>query len=119
VTEWEWSAGVGELIDGRSVGWNLVRGVHDAPTASERTIWVDGAPVEAPPATFADDLSVVTFPNGEGLSFKGEATRRRNDDLKLFRSDYVQPFGTFSGTLPGGLQLASGRGVMEHHAALW
>ena len=119
VTEWEWSAGVGELVDGRAVGWNLVRGVHDAVSGSERTIWVDGTPVEAPPATFAADLSLITFPNGEGLSFDAEATRTRNDDLKVFKSDYVQPFGTFSGTLPGGLQLTAGRGVMERHAALW
>src|SRR5688500_7213877 len=119
VTEWEWSAGVGSLVDGRAVGWNLVRGVHDAREASERTLWVAGAPVELPPCRFADDLSSVTFPAGEGLSFRAEAVRERTDDLRVFRSDYRQPFGTFSGTLPGGLELREGRGVMEQHSALW
>ena len=33
--------------------------------------------------------------------------------------DYVQPFGTFSGRLPGGLALAEGYGVMEAHDVLW
>jgi hypothetical protein len=119
LTEWEWSAGVGSLSDGRPVGWNLVAGVHDAETGSERTLWIDGEPVEAPPVRFTPDLSAVTFPAGEGLTFTAEASRERHDDLKLFRSDYVQPFGTFAGTLPGGLELAAGRGVMERHSALW
>ncbi len=119
VTEWQWSAGVGALADGRTVGWNLVHGVHDAPVASERTLWVDGAPVELPPVAFAADLAAVSFASGESLAFAPEAVRARCDDLKLFRSDYRQPFGTFTGTFPGGLRLACGRGVMERHAALW
>jgi hypothetical protein len=118
-THWEWSAGVGATADGRSVGWNLVAGVHDAETASERTIWVDGVPAEAPPVTFASGLAGVVFGSGERLSFAAEATRTRHDDLGLVSSDYVQPFGTFTGALPGGLRLADGRGVMERHRALW
>ena len=35
------------------------------------------------------------------------------------RYSYLQPLGTFSGALPGGLELASGLGVMEHHDAHW
>ena len=115
VTEWEWSAGVGELADGRACGWNLVRGIHDGETGSERAVWVEGeAPVEVPPVVFAADLSGV----GD-LTFASEAVRERRDDLVVLRSDYVQPFGTFTGTLPGGLELREGRGVMERHAALW
>jgi Protein of unknown function (DUF2804) len=118
-THWEWSAGVGATDDGRTVGWNVVAGVHDAETASERTIWVDGVPAEAPPATFASGLAGVVFASGERLAFTAEATRARRDDLGVVRSDYVQPFGTFAGALPGGLRLAEGRGVMERHQALW
>ena len=34
--------------------------------------------------------------------------------------DGDQPFGTFAGTLPGGLELSEGYGVVEdHRAALW
>jgi len=119
LTEWRWSAGAGELSDGRLVGWNLVTGVHDAEVGSERTLWVEGSPVEASPVVFADDLSSVAFVGGESLEFSAEAVRERSDDLGLFRSEYSQPFGTFAGTLPGGLTLASGRGVMERHTALW
>jgi hypothetical protein len=118
-TAWEWSAGVGALTDGRAVGWNLVTGVHDADVGSERSVWVDGAPVEVPPVVFGDDLSSVSWAGGASLAFSGEATRARHDDLRVFRSDYTQPFGTFTGTLPGNLELAEGRGVMERHSALW
>ena len=114
-TRWEWSAGVGTLVDGRAVGWNLVSGIHDGPESSERAVWVEGeAPRPLPPVAFAADLSAVG-----GLRFTAEATRRRRDDLRLVRSDYVQPFGTFTGELAGGIVLAEGRGVMERHSALW
>ena len=118
-TAWEWSAGVGATSDGRTVGWNLVTGLHDAEHASERTLWLDGRPEEAPIVRFSPLLDRVTFASGHELEFAGEAARRRTDDLGLIRSEYVQPFGTFAGTLPGGLQLAEGRGVMERHSARW
>jgi hypothetical protein len=114
-TDWEWSAGVGTLVDGRAVGWNLVRGIHDGAVGSERAVWVEGEPpVEVGPVAFAADLSAVG-----GLRFSAEATRSRRDDFGVLRSDYVQPFGTFTGELPGGLVLREGRGVMERHSALW
>jgi hypothetical protein len=37
----------------------------------------------------------------------------------LVGSEYVQPFGTFSGVLPGGVRLAGGHGVLERHRARW
>jgi hypothetical protein len=119
-TAWRWSAGVGEDAGGRALAWNLVDGVHDAPTGSERTVWVDGTPAEAPPATFAGDLTAVTFAGDDArLRFAEEARRARADDFKLLASDYVQPFGTFSGSLPGGVELARGWGVMERHDVRW
>jgi hypothetical protein len=118
-TTWRWSAGVGTARDGRAVAWNLVDGVHDAAEASERTVWVEGVPAEVAPVRFAESLDAIDFADGARLSFTAEATRARNDDLLVFRSDYVQPFGTFAGTLEGGLELAEGRGVMERHSALW
>jgi hypothetical protein len=117
-TAWEWSAGVGTAGDGRSVGWNLVTGLHDDPDQSERTIWLGGEPQHVPPVTFAPALDGIAFPGGEALAFSAEAARARRDGLGLIRSDYVQPFGTFTGTLPG-VELAEGFGVMERHSARW
>jgi len=51
-TAWDWCAGAGRAADGRAVAWNLVVGVHDAPSGSERRVWIDGAPREVPPVAF-------------------------------------------------------------------
>jgi hypothetical protein len=118
-TDWEWSAGFGEATDGGAVAWNLVTGINDAVHDSERTVWIDGKAAEVGPVTFSADLAAVMSAQGERLEFAGEATRERHDRVGPVRSDYVQPFGTFSGTLPGGVDLIAGYGVMERHAARW
>jgi len=119
VTEWRWSAGVGTAMDGRALGWNLVSGVNDPPHGSERALWIDGVPSEAPPVSFSGDLSRVECEDDSVLRFRAEAERSRRENLLIVRSDYRAPFGTFSGTLPGHVELASGLGVMEHHRARW
>ena len=117
-TAWRWAAGAGALDDGRQVAWNLVAGIHDAPSASERTIWVDGEPHEIGPVTF-DGLEGVRFAEGGALRFTAEAMRERHEDLRVLASAYEQPFGTFAGELPGAGRLARGLGVMERHDATW
>jgi hypothetical protein len=113
-TAWRWSAGVGVTAEGEPVAWNLVDGIHDAPEASERTVWIAGEPREVGPVSFADDLSAV----GD-LRFSAEATRSRRENLLLIRSAYEQPFGTFSGELPGAGPLREAWGVMERHEVRW
>src|SRR4051812_48421088 len=113
-TTWRWSAGIGRLRDGRAVAWNLVDGVHDAPAASERTVWVEGEPHEVGPVEFAEDLSGVG-----GLRFSEWCAREDHTNRLVIRSDYRQPFGSFAGELPGGLELDSGYGVMEWHDVRW
>ena len=112
-TSWLWSAGVGTTVaDGRAVAWNLVTGLHDAPAASERTVWVDGVASEVGPVGF-DGLDGVG-----GLRFRAEATRAHAENALVLASDYEQPFGTFTGTLPGAGGI-TGLGVMERHRAVW
>ncbi len=118
-TEWHWSAGVGEGPDGRALAWNLVSGVNDPRLGSERAIWVESVPTQAPPVGFAADLSSVRCEDGSELRFAAEARRQRHDNLLLISSDYQAPFGSFAGTLPGHVQLEHGLGVMEHHRARW
>lgn len=117
-TVWSWSAGVGTLVDGRDVGWNLVEGVNDPPERSERAIWVDGKPFEPGPSTFGG-LEIVSFEDGSRIRCEPEAERRRTEKRGPISYSYRQPFGTFTGALPGGLELASGMGVMESHDAHW
>ena len=111
-TRWQWCAGVGHAQDGSALAWNLVSGVNDAPENSERTIWVDGMPREVGPCAFAENRI-------DNLHFAPEAVRARKDNLLLLRSRYRQPFGTFSGELPGAIRLADGFGVIEEHDAWW
>ena len=117
-TAWKWSAGVGSLDDGRSVGWNLVAGIHDSEQRSERTVWVDGEAQEAPPVEFVGGLDGIR--SGDALlEFDEWAAREDRTNVLLMRSYYRQPFGTFAGRLPGGLRLARGYGVMEEHEVWW
>jgi hypothetical protein len=121
-TSWLWSAGAGRSRGGQLVGWNLVTGVNDGPTGSERSVWVDGEPVEVGPVSFASDLSRVEFTGGDdALDFDEWPGSARSDDTNavVFASRYRQPFGSFSGTLPGGIELAEGYGVMESHDVKW
>jgi hypothetical protein len=117
-TVWSWSAGVGRTRDGRSVGWNLVSGINDPAQRSERAIWIDGKPFEPGPVSF-EGLEAIAFDDGSRLEFNGECERRKHQNLVVLRYSYRQPFGKFSGTLPGGLVLDDGLGVMEHHDAHW
>jgi hypothetical protein len=113
-TVWRWSAGVGHAEDGRELAWNLVQGVNDPVRDSERTIWIDGVATEPPPVRFDPALTGIG-----ALRFQSEATRQRKENLLLVRSAYRQPFGSFSGDLPGGVSLAAGYGVMEEHDVWW
>ena len=119
ITEWRWSAGVGEAPDGTPLAWNLVTGINDPAHGSERAVWVDGEPHEVAPVEFDPALRRIRGGDGSELRFTAEAERSRRENLLLLSSDYRAPFGTFSGTLPGGVELAPGRGVMEHHRARW
>lgn len=120
-TVWNWSAGAGTTEDGRSVTWNLVTGVHDDPAVSERSVWVDGHPAEVGPVIFDPGLTGIRFTCEEGtrLHFEEWAARESRLNAGLLRNVYRQPFGTFTGSLPGELSLRKGWGVMEEHDARW
>ncbi|HEX5713519.1 MAG TPA: DUF2804 family protein [Solirubrobacterales bacterium] len=116
-TSWHWSAGVGEAADGRPLAWNLVEGINDPPSESERAVWVDGVPHEPAPVRFRG-LDAIEFADGPALEFASESAHARNENFLLVRSRYRHRFGTFGGALDG-IPLAAGYGVMEQHDAVW
>lgn len=132
-TVWNWAAGIGEDVAGRTIAWNLATGIHDDAFASEQTVWIDGVPRHVGPVRFAVDLSAVDDALGQrdgerpvpddergvALRFTREAVREHHENLLLMRQSYEQPFGTVSGRLPGGVELRTGFGVMEHHDVVW
>ena len=118
-THWWWSAGAGTLTDGRSAMWNAVVGLNDRGPHHENTVWIDGVPRQTGLVTISPDFSSTQFDSGEALQFTSEAERSTTTNLIVLRSEYRAPFGTFIGSLPGGLELTEGHGVMEDHRALW
>lgn len=117
-TVWKWSAGVGVTPDGRPVGWNLVEGINDPATSSERSIWVGGAQREPAPVRF-DGLDSIAFADSSRLRFSAETQRDHREHIPLVaRSEYHAPFGRFEGELAG-VEIESGLGVMESHDVLW
>ncbi len=92
--------------------------MNDPPRDSERAIWVDGEPFEPGPSAFRG-LEAVSFEDGSGIECTAEAERSRTEKRGPISYSYRQPFGTFTGTLPGGLRLESAMGVMESHDARW
>jgi Protein of unknown function (DUF2804) len=117
-TSWKWSAGVGAARDGRKIAWNLVTGINDPPSSSERTIWVAGEPMEPGPVHF-QGLESIHFEDESRLHFTAETQRTHHEGIPLLaRSDYEAPFGRFGGSL-NGLPVESGLGVMEAHDAIW
>ncbi len=118
-TQWRWAAGAGLDQHGRIVAFNAITGLFDTPLESERTMWIDGDAQEVGPNSFAEDLSTVSFAEGGTLSFQPEALIETHDNLLVVRSDYLHWFGTYTGTLPGGIELREAYGVRERHEALW
>jgi hypothetical protein len=116
-TSWRWSAGIGVATDGRPLAWNLVEGINDPVAGSERAIWVDGEPTEPPPVRFRE-MEGIDLAEGEALEFASEAAHANDENYLLIRSRYRHRFGSFSGSL-GGIEVASGLGVMEEHNAHW
>ena len=102
---------------GNGVAWNLVSGLNDPPRNSERVVWVDGRPTEPGPVSFRG-LEAVDSEDGR-LSFEPEGRRSHRENRLLIRSSYEAPFGSFHGTLPGGIDVGEGLGVMECHEATW
>lgn len=128
-TAWRWALGVGRLTDGTPVGLNLVEGFNETSTdANENALWIGRRLIPLDRARFdfnrADPLdgwSVKTVDGALDLRFKPLHAHREDRDYKLIRSHFVQPVGTFEGTvqidgetLP--LQLA---GVTEDQDVLW
>ena len=77
------------------VAWNLVDGVHDAPapasarsgSTASRTRW---RPARSP----------TTSPGWAGCASRQWGAREDHTNRLVLRSDYLQPFGSFTGSFP-------------------
>ncbi len=122
-TAWRWAS-----AHGRDIGFNLQAGYFGA---NENALWLDGELVALGAAQFTVDpvhpLSPWHVRTDDGLldlHFEPEGARREDKNLLIAASRYVQPIGTFSGTVrafPGApaRQVDKLVGVTEDHASRW
>lgn len=122
-TRWRWASG-----HSRRFGFNLVEGFNDE---IENVLWLDGDLVQVGRVRFAFDPQApmapwrITSPDGRvDLTFQPEGLRHKHEDLMVAMSRYIQPVGSFSGTLratPEGPAFAiqDVTGVTEDHQARW
>ncbi len=116
-TAWRWASGCdGEIACNFTAGFT-------AP--AENAVWVGGELRAVGPVTFTFDAEHPLEPwhiadeAGEvDLEFMPEGLRRQHQALLVAESSYVQPVGTFRGTLCGRAVRAL-PGVTEDHVARW
>jgi hypothetical protein len=128
-TAWKWAMAVGRMPDGTPVGLNLVEGFNEGEGANENAFWIGSRLVPLAPAHFThrrdDPLEpwrIVTTDGSLELDFRPIHVHREHRDLKIVRSDFLQPLGHFNGTLKLDdriIKLERLAGVTEDQAVVW
>jgi hypothetical protein len=121
-TSWRW-AFAGGRAGPHLVAFNFSDGFLQGE--GENVAWIDGDPQAVGPVRFEFEperpLGAWRVQSADGrvdLTFQPEGHRAQTVDLKLIRSRYLQPFGTFSGTIDG-IAVEALPGVTEDHEARW
>lgn len=120
-TRWRWACAAGDRV-----GLNLVDGFN-GPV--ENGLWIDGrlhkigaASIELNAGKPLEPWSVRTEDGCVDLVFTPDGVRAEDKNLLVAASRYVQPIGTFRGTVraPGGSAMqVEITGVTEDHRARW
>jgi hypothetical protein len=122
-TRWLWASAHGERV-----GFNLQAGYFGD---SENALWLDGRLIPLGAAQFQFDPADTQAPwqvrTDDGLldlHFQPEGERREDRNLLVAATRYVQPVGTFSGTVRAAADAPARRvegllGVAEQHASRW
>ncbi len=123
-TTWRWAFALGKATTGEPFGFNLVQGfVGEAECAA----FFDGRVVPIAEPRFELDLAQPLRPwrlTGEGidLAFAPGGMHAETTNLGLVRSRFVQPVGTFAGTVRVGtrdVRVEGLPGVVEDQDVLW
>lgn len=122
-TEWRWAC-----AHSHEVGFNLQQGYFGG---QENVLWLQGELIPLGAAQFEFDAQQPLAPwrirTDDGLLdlvFQPEGARSDDRDVLIAASHYVQPVGTFHGTVrrtPGGapVQVEALLGVTEDHRSRW
>lgn len=126
-TRWKWASFAGRA-NGRNVGLNLSAEVYDdaAGDSRENAFWLDGRVLPLGGVTFevprepgVGDWRIVSRNGDEvDLTFTPLGARAQHLDMKLLKSDFVQPYGLFRGKVAG-VEIVEVMGVCEDHTSVW
>jgi Protein of unknown function (DUF2804) len=126
-TVWQWAFANGRLSDGRSIGFNIAKGINEGAELNENAVWIDSRLTPLGPAQFTfnpsnpmDEWRVET--KQLGLRFQPIHAHREERDYKLVKSHFVQPLGLFEGELRLAdevIQIERLAGVTEDQNILW
>ena len=127
-TKWKWASFSHRDAAGRRLGLNLSDGVYvDAHGDSPENAWwmegkveaLGGVHFELPPDPTRGEWRVRSRRGDEvDLRFRPLGARELHLDLKLLKSDFVQPFGVFEGRVRG-QPIEGAFGVVEDHLSVW
>jgi hypothetical protein len=124
---WKWAFAQGRARGGERVGLNLVEGFVGEP---ECAVWIDDElhPVGEGRISFdearpLDAWQVRSADGAVDLRFEPGAMHAEHRDLLLVSSSYVQPVGSFSGSIEipgrGKIEVERVLGVVEDQHVLW
>lgn len=132
VTRWNWASFVVRLADGRRLGSNLSALVYDDANGHgrENALWIDDAVHVLGGVRFSLPADPVTQPwhvqsatdGAVDLRFVPLGARRQNVNFGLISSQFVQPYGLFSGSVRVATEVIAvdgAIGVVEDHFAKW
>lgn len=126
-TWWKWATFAGFTENGRRLALNLTHNLAlDEATLTENALWLDGECSRLGPARFEVGSPGspwrIRTEDGADLAFTPLGERRENTRVGPVRSLLRQPYGTFTGTLPGPsglIRLGRAFGLCEDHDARW
>ncbi len=128
VTTWKWASLSGFLADGAPIGLNLSADVYDDDRGHsvENALFVDGevrplrgVRFEVPANPRTDRWTIRSIDGDEvELDFQPAGALEERMNFGVVRSDFVQPYGHFSGRV-GGHDVTGCFGVVETHLSVW
>ncbi len=134
-TRWQWSALQGNTPQGQRVGLNLSALVYDDEqgNSQENALWIDGQVIPLGGVAFVlpsdprrQKWHIHSRSGNEvDLHFTPMGTREEQVNLGIIRSDFIQPYGTYEGTLcptngnTTPICVDGMFGVVETHHSIW
>ena len=128
ITEWKWASFSSVLPDGTSMGLNLSAQVYEdaAGHSVENAVWLDGEVQRLSGVAFDLPMEPRSQPwrirsldaDEVDLTFEPLGAREEHTNFGLVRTEFVQPYGRFAGSVVG-RDVTGAFGVVETHLSVW